>query len=125
MAAAISGISRFGRLLGDSEPGPRGIRSACLIASLALGSAQTRRRAAICGAEAGGTGAVIRGGDDGSEIGDAALGAGVLVGAAKHVFFQGAEERGEAGAAAEGNNAEAAGKRVWFGGALFHTGIRN
>src|SRR6202171_1580120 len=41
MAAATSGIKRFGRTLVYSEPGPRRIRSALRMASIARGSGRT------------------------------------------------------------------------------------
>ncbi len=75
--------------------------------------------------QAAGTAAVIGDGDDRGEIGDGALGAGVLVGAADDEFLEAAEERGEAGAASESDDSEAAGKSLRFGGAFFHTGIRD
>jgi hypothetical protein len=52
------------------------------------------------------------------------LGAGVLVGAADDEFLEAAEERGEAGAAAESHYAEAAVKSFRFGGAFFHADVR-
>jgi len=84
-----------------------------------------RREDAILAAKAARTAAVIGDRDDGGEIGDRTFGAGVLIGAADHVFFQAAEERGEAGAASESDYAEAAGRSLRFGGALFHAGVRD
>src|SRR6266850_2421730 len=43
MALAISGIKRLGKMLVYSEPGPRRIRSACLMASITSGRGRTRR----------------------------------------------------------------------------------
>jgi hypothetical protein len=56
------------------------------------------RENTILAAQAAGTAAVIGDGDDGGEIGDGAIAAGVVIGAADDVFFQAAEEGGEAGA---------------------------
>jgi hypothetical protein len=53
------------------------------------------------------------------------IGAGVFVRAADDEFLEAAKERGKAGAAAEGDDAEAAGKSVRFGRALFLAGIRD
>src|SRR5712692_8568147 len=83
------------------------------------------REDAILAAQATGTAAVIGDGDDGGEIGDGALGAGVFVGSADDEFLEAAEERGEAGAAAKSNDAEAAGKSLRFGATFCHTGARD
>ena len=66
------------------------------------------RKDAVFAAEAAGASAIIGNGDNGSEIGDGALGGGVFVAAADYVFLEAAEEGGKSGAAAEGHHAEAA-----------------
>src|SRR5260370_1018818 len=67
------------------------------------------REDAILAAQAAGAAAVIGDGDDGGEIGDGTLGAGVLVGAADDVVLEAAKQRGQSGAAAESDNPEASG----------------
>src|SRR6266478_4296860 len=83
------------------------------------------RENAVLAAQAAGASAVIGDGDDGGEIGDGALGAGAFVGAADDEFLETAEERGEAGAAAKSNDAEAAGQSLRFGAAFCHAGVRD
>jgi hypothetical protein len=61
------------------------------------------REDAILAAQAAGAAAVIGDRDDGGEIGDGTIGAGVLVGAADDEFLE----------------------SLRFGGALFHAGIRD
>src|SRR4029077_17431112 len=78
------------------------------------------RKDAVFAAQSAGAAAVIGDRDDGGEGGDGTLSAGLFVGAANDVFLKAAEERGEAGAAAEGDNAEAARERFRFGGTFFH-----
>src|SRR3981081_3651818 len=58
----------------------------------------TRRENAVFTAQTAGAAAVISDRDNGSEIGDGPFGAGVLVVAANHVFFEAAEEGGKSGA---------------------------
>ena len=83
------------------------------------------RKNAILAAQAAGAAAVIGDGDDGSKIGDGMFGAGVFVRCGEMtMFFQAAKESGEAGAAAESDDAEAAGERFWFGSGFFHAGVR-
>ena len=73
------------------------------------------REDAVLAAQAAGAAAVIGDGDDGGEIGDGVLGAGVFVGAANDEFLEAAKKSGEAGAAAESDDAEGAGERfsIW------------
>ena len=77
------------------------------------------RKNAIFAAQAAGAAAVIGDGDDGGEIGDRALGAGVFVVAAHDEFFQAAQQRGKSGAAAESDDAESARNISGFG-CFFH-----
>src|SRR5260370_6750757 len=67
------------------------------------------REDAILAAQAAGAAAVIGDGDEGGEIGDGTLGAGVLVGAADDVVLEAAKQRGQSRAAAESDKPEAAG----------------
>ena len=83
------------------------------------------REDAVLPAQAAGAAAVIGDGDDGGEIGDGVFGAGVLVDAANDEFLEAAKERGKAGAASKGDDAEAAGESFRFGGELFHADIRD
>ncbi len=78
------------------------------------------RKDAVLAPQAAGAAAVIGDGNDGGKISDGALGAGVFVSAADDEFFEAAKERGKAGAAAESDDAEAAGKSLRFGFAFFH-----
>jgi hypothetical protein len=79
-----------------------------------------RRKNAVLAAQAAGAAAVVGDGDDGGEVGNGALGGGVLIGASDDVFFKAAEERGEAGAAAESDDAEAAGESFRLGSSFLH-----
>jgi hypothetical protein len=78
------------------------------------------RENAILAAKTTGTAAIIGDGDDGGEIGDGALGSGMLVAAANDVFFQSTQDGGKARAPTEGHDAEAVGESVRSGGAFFH-----
>jgi len=81
------------------------------------------RKDAILAAQAAGAAAVISDGNNGSEIGNGPFGGGAAVGAANHMFLKAAEERGKAGAASKGDDAEAGGKSLRFGGTFFHDDI--
>jgi hypothetical protein len=72
------------------------------------------RKDAVFAAQPAGAAAVIGYGDDGGEIGDGALFGGMLVTAADDVLLEPAKEGGKAGAAAESDDAEAAGRRLRF-----------
>jgi len=67
-----------------------------------------RRQDAVFAAEAAGASAVIGDRDDGGEIGDGALAIRGAVGAARDVFLEATEERGQARAAAESDDAREA-----------------
>src|SRR5712692_4133688 len=83
------------------------------------------REDAILAAQPAGAAAVIGDGDDGGEIGDGTFRSGLLDGTQDHEFLKAAKERGKAGAASKSNDAEAAGKRLRFGGAFFHNGFQD
>src|SRR5438876_5233188 len=81
------------------------------------------REDAVLAAQAARAATVIGDSDNGSEIGDGPFSGGAAVDAANHMFFQAAEERGKAGAASKGDDAEAGEKSLRFGGTLFHKDI--
>src|SRR5204862_1490285 len=83
------------------------------------------RKDAVLATQAARAPAVIGDRDDGSEIGDGAFSAGEFVGAANDQFLEAAEERREAGAASKSDDAEAARKSLWLGGAFFHIGFQD
>jgi len=85
----------------------------------------SRRKDAVFATQAAGAAAVIGDRDDGGKIGDGAFSAGEFVGAANDQFLEAAEERGQAGAASESDDAEAAGKSLWLGGTFFHIGFQD
>lgn len=66
----------------------------------------TGRQHTIFAAQTPGAAAVVGDGDDRGEVGDGTLRSGQLIATAHDVFFQATEQRGKAGAAAEGNDAE-------------------
>src|SRR5713226_197764 len=76
------------------------------------------REDAVFATQTAGAAAVIGDSDDGGEIGDGVFGAGLFAGAADDKFLEAAKKRGKACAAAQSNDAEAAGKRLRFGGAI-------
>src|SRR6266568_4178883 len=65
------------------------------------------REDAVLAAQAAGAAAVIGDGNDGGEIGDGALDAGVFIGAADDEFFEAAKKRGQPGASSKSDDAEA------------------
>src|SRR5205807_9206563 len=81
------------------------------------------REDAVLAAQAAGAAAVIGNGNNGSEIGDGPFGGGTVVSAANHVFLEATKQRGKPGAASQGDDAEAGGKSLRFGGTLFHDDI--
>lgn len=81
------------------------------------------RKNAIFAAQAAGAAPVIGYGDDGGKVGDGPFRGGILIAAADNVVLQSAEERGKAGAATQGDNAETAESapfRVW----VFHQTLK-
>ena len=81
------------------------------------------REDAVFAAQAAGGAAVVGDGDDGDEVGDGALGGGVIVAAANAVFFEAAQEGGEAGATTEGHDAEAAAEDFGWRGFFGHESL--
>ena len=81
------------------------------------------RKNTVLAAQTAGAAAVVGDGDDGGEVGDGALAAGVFIDAAEDVLLEPAEKRGKTGAAAEGDHSEAARERFRIGDAFFHSGV--
>jgi hypothetical protein len=78
---------------------------------------------AIFAAEAAGAATVIGDGDDGGKIRDGPFRRGMLIAAADNMFLQTAEQRGETGAAAESDDAQAGGM-AFLDASVFHVRLK-